>query len=149
MDVDGTMTDGRLYYSSNGEEMKSFHSKDGYAIKKVLPELGIIPVIVTGRQSAIVMRRASELGITEVYQGIEQKLECVEEILRKYNVNHKETAYIGDDYNDLDLIKICGFTACPKDAVDEVKERADIILRRNGGEGAVSEFIDEIKKIKG
>lgn len=141
MDVDGTLTDGKIYMSGQGELMKAFDVKDGYAIRHILPTLGITPVIITGRKSDIVARRAEELAITELYQGVPDKVKILQEVADRYFVKAEEIAYIGDDFNDLPAIRFCGFTACPQDAVDEVKQAVDYVCSRGGGCGAVREFI--------
>ena len=145
MDVDGTLTDGKIYMGENGEVMKAFNVKDGYAIAHMLPEMGIIPVIITGRKSKIVENRAKELGITELYQGVGDKLAQLKKVAEKYNASPKEIAYIGDDLNDLECIEYCGVTACPADAVEEVKRIATYVCKKNGRDGAVREYIDNIK----
>ena len=141
MDVDGTLTDGHIYIGARGELMKAFDVKDGYAIAHLLPAAEIVPVIITGRRSAIVEERAKELSITELHQGVRDKLTCLKAIGEKYGVKPKEIAYIGDDLNDLDCIYFCGVTACPADAVEEVKASVDYVCTHNGGSGAVREFI--------
>ena len=142
MDVDGTLTDGKIYMGENGEVMKAFNVKDGYAIAHMLPEMGIIPVIITGRKSKIVENRAKELGITELFQGVGDKLVQLKIVAEKYNAAPEEIAYIGDDLNDLECIEYCGVTACPADAVEEVMRRVTYVCKVNGGEGTVREFCD-------
>lgn len=140
MDVDGTLTDGKIYIGSQGELMKAFNVKDGYGIVQAR-ENGILPVIITGRKSEIVSQRAKELKITELHQGISHKLDKLKEILEEKSISLEEVAYIGDDVNDLDCIIACGCTACPEDAVDEVKVHVNYVCQKKGGEGAVREFI--------
>ena len=142
MDVDGTLTDGCIYTGSNGEMMKAFDVKDGYAIKHILPKLGIIPAIITGRRSDIVACRARELDIEELYQGVADKSRVLQELAAKYRISLEEVAYIGDDLNDLACMKHCGLTACPQDAVEAVRLCANVVCKRNGGHGAVRELID-------
>lgn len=142
MDVDGTLTDGRILIGMEGEAMKAFHVQDGYGIVHILPKLGITPVIITGRSSEIVTKRAAELGIIQLYQGVAYKLEKLKEIAVQMEVAPEEIAYIGDDLNDLECIHWCGCTACPADAVPQVSNAVDYICRREGGRGAVREFID-------
>lgn len=143
MDVDGTLTDGHIYIGADGEMMKAFHVQDGYAIAHILPEEGITPVIITGRSSKIVERRAAELKITHLHQGVSDKLSKLKEVAAELDVTAAEIAYIGDDLNDLDCIRFCGYTACPADAVAKVHEEVDYVCKRDGGRGAVREFIDE------
>ena len=145
MDVDGTLTDGKIYMAPSGEAMKAFNIKDGYAIAHMLPEMGVVPVIITGRKSLIVENRAKELGIAELHQGVSDKLKKLKEVADKYGVTSDEIAYIGDDLNDLDCMKYCGFSACPADAVEEVKQTAGYTTRAIAGSGAVREFIEFIR----
>lgn len=144
MDVDGTLTDGCIYMGAGGEVMKAFHVQDGYAIANILPEKNIIPVIITGRNSKIVERRAQELKIVHLYQGVSDKLSKLKEVALRLGASPEEIAYIGDDVNDLDCIRWCGCTACPSDAVPDVREAADYICKRSGGRGAVREFIENL-----
>lgn len=141
MDVDGTLTDGKIYIGSEGEIMKAFSVKDGYGIVK-LHSFGIIPSIITGRKSEILRFRAEELRIEEVYQGEEQKINRLKELALKYECNFSEIAYIGDDENDIECMKLCGIKACPSDAVESVRNISDYICTLKGGEGAVREFIE-------
>lgn len=141
MDVDGTLTDGKIYVSNQGEIMKAFHVKDGLGIMKI-HERGIVPVIITGRNSEIVSIRGEELRISEIHQGIEDKLSILKNISLKYGCNFDEVAYIGDDENDLECMNICGIKGCPSDAVNSVKQIADFVCGRSGGNGAVREFIE-------
>lgn len=143
MDVDGTLTDGKIYIGANGEMMKAFNVKDGYGIAH-LREEGIIPVIITGRESKIVSERARELKIVELYQGVPNKLEQLKVILEKFGYAPEEVAYIGDDLNDMQCIEYCGLSACPKDALSAVKEHVDYVSAEIGGNGAVRDFITHI-----
>jgi 3-deoxy-D-manno-octulosonate 8-phosphate phosphatase (KDO 8-P phosphatase) len=148
LDVDGTLTDGKIYIDNNGVETKAFNVKDGMAIAQAIKhDLEI--VIMTGRKSRIVEIRACELGISEIYQGVKDKDEKLLQILERKNINLREVAYIGDDINDLKVMKMVGFSACPKDAVKEVKNEVDYISNYNGGEGAVREILELILKEKG
>lgn len=143
MDVDGTLTDGKIYVSSQGEIMKAFSVKDGLGIAK-LHNKGIIPVIITGRNSEIVEQRAKELNIVEVIQGAHDKTIVLKRISEKYKCDFSQIAYIGDDENDIESMKICGIKGCPADAEKVVKEIADFICNHRGGEGAVREFIEYV-----
>ena len=146
LDVDGTLTDGGIYIGDNGEQFKQFHARDGYGIRHILPELGIIPVIITGRQSKIVENRCKELGISVVVQGVEDKCPAMVEILNDLGISPGEAAYMGDDLNDLECMKNVGIKACPKDAVDEIQNISDYVSSKDAGHGAVRDFIDWIKK---
>lgn len=146
MDVDGTLTDGKIYMGDNGEVMKAFNAKDGYGITQILPRLGIIPVIITGRTSKIVENRAVELKITEVHQGKMDKVSVIESLMEKYGCCRDHLAYIGDDLNDIAGMKCCGLTACPADAHKAIKDEVDLVCEHNGGDGAVRDFIDYIEE---
>lgn len=143
MDVDGTLTDGKIYYGGDGEIFKAFNVRDGYRLIKC-GEYGIVTAIITGRRSAIVEQRAKELRIAEVYQGVSDKLKVLKNLIEKYGIQFEQVAYIGDDVNDIDCMKACGFSACPADAMEEVKECVDYVCKNNGGHGAVREMIDKI-----
>jgi len=146
MDVDGTLTDGKLYMGQEGELFKVFDIKDGYAIKEMLPKYGITPIIITGRTSKIVDNRAKEIGVKLVYQGINDKLVQIKTIANENTVTMEEIAYIGDDLNDLDCIKTCGLGGCPADAVSEIKKNAEYVAEKPGGFGAVRDFVEYIIK---
>jgi len=147
LDVDGVMTDGGIYYSNSGDEFKKFNAHDGYGIAK-LQRAGIKAGIITGRLSKIVERRAEELGITEVYQNFENKIEAYESIKKKFNLADKNIAYIGDDEFDLAELKCVGFSAAPAAALQVVKKQVHHVCKRGGGNGAVREVIDLILKSK-
>ena len=147
MDVDGTLTDGKIYVGAQGEIMKAFNVKDGYGIAQLLPKMSITPVIITGRKSEIVSRRAEELKIKHVYQGVTDKLNKLSDIASEFCVSLENVAYIGDDLNDIDCIEHCGLTACPADSVNEVMRMVDYICPSCGGDGAVREFIEYIAEI--
>lgn len=142
MDVDGTLTDGKIYMGSEGELCKAFNIKDGCGIHDILIPAGIVPVIITGRKSDIVLNRCRELGITEVYQGISDKIG----ILRSVASDLSKVAYIGDDINDLACMcaikEAGGLIGCPADAVAKVSTVADYVAGHKGGDGAVRDFIE-------
>ena len=142
MDVDGTLTDGRIFAGPDGEIFKAFDVKDGYAIKHVLPTVGVVPVVITGRRSTIVEKRCAELDIAELYQGVSDKLDKLREVAAGHGLQPEEIAYIGDDVNDLSCMAYAGLSACPCDAVEAVRKAADYVCVRPGGRSAVREFID-------
>lgn len=144
MDVDGTLTDGGIYLDNNGNELKKFNVKDGYAISTILPQYGIEPIVITGRKSEIVRKRCEELNIKRVVQGSKDKVYDMKIILNELAISMEETVYIGDDMNDIDCMKLVGVCACPNDAVDEIKKICDIVAEKKGGYGAVREIIDKI-----
>ena len=147
MDVDGTLTDGKIYMSDSGEFIKAFNIKDGAGIHDILISSGIIPVVITGRSSDIVNKRCKELGITEVHQGVKNKMEKLISVVKGPTKLHT-VAYIGDDINDLSCMQsvkdVGGVVGCPADAVQKIKDIADFIAPHNGGEGAVRDFIEWI-----
>lgn len=151
LDIDGTMTDGKIYMSSDGEMLKSFSIKDGYGITHILPQLSIKPIVITGRKSKIVENRCSELKITDIYQGCSNKMEVLIKVMADYSVSFNELAYIGDDDNDLDCMtkikKAGGFVGCPFDASPNVVRIADYISDKCGGDGAVRDFIERLQKV--
>ncbi len=142
MDVDGTLTDGKIYMGNSGEVMKAFSVKDGCGIHDILIPSGITPVIITGRKSDIVLNRCNEIGINEVYQGISNKIDKLFTITSDFS----SIAYIGDDINDFScmiLVKEAGgIVGCPKDAVSKVTRIADFVSGYKGGDGAVRNFIE-------
>lgn len=148
LDVDGTLTDGGIYRGNNGEELKRFNVKDGYAIVNV-QKLGIEFGIITGRKSELVEIRSNELKIKYLYQGISEKTVILEEIMQKTGLKKEEIAYMGDDLNDILIMKQSGLTGAPKDAADEVIQIADFVSEKNGGSGAVREFVEYILKKDG
>lgn len=150
MDVDGTLTDGKIYMGTNGEALKAFDIKDGYGIHDILPLQSIVPVIITGRCSTIVENRCKELGITEIHQGIKDKAAELTIFCQQHSIQLSECAYIGDDLNDLPCMQLVkeagGIVGCPVDAVEQVQKIADFKSRFHGGCGAVREYIDWIIK---
>lgn len=146
MDVDGTLTDGKIYIGKDGEIMKSFDVKDGCGIKDILPTIGIIPVIITARESQILTKRCEELFVKEFYQGVQDKFQKLQDICRIHNVSLSEVAYIGDDILDLQcMISVKakgGIVACPADAIKQVLDLADYISSKNGGNGVIRDFIE-------
>lgn len=142
MDVDGTLTDGGIFIGASGEVMKKFYVRDGYAIKHMLPKMRILPIIITGRKSEIVEKRCRELDIVHLCQGSIDKMMDLRKILTQEQIVLEETAYIGDDINDLECLQAVALAGCPGDAVLEVKEIADFIALSPGGHGAVREFIE-------
>lgn len=144
LDVDGCLTDGGITYgNSDTEEFKTFHVKDGFGIVSWM-KLGKKSAIITGRSSRVVERRAKELGITYLYQDVKNKKAVLEDILRQEGLAFENVAAIGDDLNDLALLKEVGLSFCPKDAVPLVQNSVDIILSKEGGKAAVREMIDII-----
>jgi len=140
-DVDGVFSDGRIYLGNQGEELKAFHTKDGFGIKAIL-KLGIDVAVITGRQSNIVDNRMKALGIPYIFQGKEDKLTVYLELLTTLNLSAEEVAYIGDDVVDLAVIQDCGLGIAVNDAHPSVLQHADLITSTKGGFGAVREICD-------
>jgi len=141
-DVDGCLTDGGIMYgNSDAEEFKIFNVKDGFGIVSWM-KLGRKTAIITGRSSSVVTKRAKELGINHLYQDVKHKKAVLDEILKKEGLRLDQVAAIGDDLNDLSLLRSVGLSFCPKDAMPLVQNEVDIILSKEGGRAAVREMID-------
>lgn len=145
LDVDGVMTDGRIIYTDNGEEIKAFNVRDGYGIKLLIRE-GVGVAILTARKSKVVMHRAGDLGINMVYQGVEDKLSAFEQIIKEKGLSSKEVCYMGDDLVDLPVLKRAGLSITVADAHEEVKNSVDYVTKTAGGKGAVREVCELIAK---
>jgi len=145
MDVDGTMTDGKVYYSKNGEELKIFSIRDGMGIE-LLRKAGIEPMIITSETSEIVTARANKLKIQHVIQGSRNKKKDLEDFALSNNYELNSIGYIGDDVNDIQVMKICGVSACPKNSNEFVIEIVNYVCKEKSGNGAVREFIELILK---
>ena len=148
LDVDGCLTDGKIIYTDEGDEIKTFNVKDGFAIVNWMA-LGRQAAIITGRRSRIVERRAKELGIDHFYQGVKDKLAMLQELCDELGMTLDEVAVIGDDLNDYRMLKACGRSFVPADAVHQVTAVADVVLSRKGGDGAVREMIDLLIRQEG
>ena len=148
LDVDGTLTDGHLNIGPDGEVYKAFCSKDGLGMS-LIREAGVTVALVTGRRSRIVENRAAELNIPYVIQNVQDKPTALRKLCSELNISLEETCFIGDDLIDLGAMQICGVSACPSNAIEEVKAEADFVATVPGGEGAVRQFIDYYLKEKG
>lgn len=148
LDVDGVLTDGTLYYGARGEIMKAFSARDGMGIS--LARLGgLQPVIITGRTSTMVAKRAADLKIKYVFQGKENKWQTVRDVCRTLQIDIQELAYMGDDWNDLQVLRNCGFSGAPADACQEVRQAVQWVSSYKGGQGAVREWIEYILRAQG
>ena len=145
MDVDGTLTDGTVFYSAEGEAMKRFSLRDGMGVE-LLRKAGIDAAIITSENSKIVMKRAEKLKIEHVMLGSRNKKQSLLELAGNLRLSTEQIAYIGDDVNDIQPMQTAGYSACPADSADEVKKAADYICRANGGNGAAREFCELILK---
>ena len=142
-DVDGVLTDGALYYTDAGEEFKAFNAQDGHGIK-MLQESGVAIVIITSRKSKLMERRAENLGIQHLYQGVENKLEAMNALLQQLGLTLEQASYMGDDVLDLPLMRCCGYAASVPEAPAIVRQHAHYVTRAGGGRGAVREACELI-----
>jgi YrbI family 3-deoxy-D-manno-octulosonate 8-phosphate phosphatase len=148
-DVDGTLTDGGMYYSEAGEVLKRFDTRDAAGMQ-LLRERGAILALITSEDSLIVTARARKLGISHVYVGVRDKYSRCRQLLEELQVPWEEFAYIGDDLGDLQVLAAAGFSACPADACPDVRKAVEYVCTRSGGHGAVREFCEHIlKEIEG
>lgn len=148
LDVDGVMTDGSIIIGQDGELCKHFDARDGMGISLALRH-GIQVALITGRHSEIVLHRAMELGISSVYENVIYKGKTLEQASKELDVPLAETAFMGDDLNDLPAFGRAAVTFAPADAAPEVRQRAMLVSDRNGGRGAVRDVIERILKAKG
>jgi len=148
LDVDGVLTDGRIHAGPDGDEGRSFHARDGLGVR-LGQRGGLTFGIVSGRSSAAVARRASELDIHEIHQGIVDKNACVDGILERLEVVRDAVCFIGDDLVDIPVMRRVGLAAAPSDAAPEAREAADFVTRAAGGRGAVREVVDLVLQASG
>lgn len=147
-DVDGVLTDGGIIYDDVGHETKRFNVKDGYIVSH-LKKAGILVGIITGRESKIVSHRAAELKLDFCHQGIMDKYSVFEKLIEFHKLKRKHVAYIGDDINDLKVLRNCGLSACPADAISYVKTQVGVVTEARGGEGVAREVSDLILAAQG
>ena len=147
-DCDGVLTDGTVYYSANGEEMKRFNLRDGMGVERLRRLAGVEVGIVTGECSPAVQQRAAKLNIVELHEGVKDKAAALQAILHRRGLRCEQVAYIGDDTNDLGIMGEVGLTACPADALPMVQKIVDVVCGRRGGEGAFREFAELIIEAK-
>ena len=142
-DVDGVLTDGSLTFDENGVEYKTFNAKDGQGIV-MLNKTGFITAIITARKNGTVRHRFQNLGMTKLYEGQKDKLAALDDLCEQFSVDYSEIAYMGDDLTDICVLEKVGLSACPADAVNEVRAVSKMICTKNGGRGAVRELCDLI-----
>lgn len=142
-DIDGVWTDGGMYYTESGDELKKFNTSDSAGVL-FLKSIGVHVGIVTGENSAMVKRRAEKLNISIVELGIKNKLKKVKEICETLQVSMEEVAYIGDDINDMEVLRNVGLSACPSDAPSYIKKEVHWVMEKKGGEGVFREFAEKI-----
>jgi len=142
-DIDGVWTDGGMYYDNNGNEWKKFNTSDSAGVL-FLNYLNIPFGIVTGENTSIVERRAQKLKVKYLFQGVKSKVEVAEMLCEKLNIKMNNIAYIGDDINDISLLKIVGYSACPNNSPEYVKKVVHRVMKKNGGDGAFREFVEQL-----
>ncbi len=142
-DVDGVLTDGSMYYTKNGDYMRRFNTKDGMGVE-LLKNKNIKTIFLSREKSPIVKKRAEKLKVAKSYLGIKDKVLILPQICKEFDVKPSEIAYIGDDVNDLEIMKKIGFSACPKDSVIQIRKIVNYICSSNGGHGAFRELADNI-----
>lgn len=147
-DVDGVLTDGKIIYDETGREIKNFNVKDGQIISH-LKKAGIVTGAISGRESGATTKRCSELKLDFCHQGILDKASAFEKLVKHYNLKAKEVAFIGDDINDLPVLRLVGLSVCPADTFDYIKERVDLVTVAKGGKGVLREVADLILSAKG
>lgn len=143
MDVDGVLTDAGMYYSESGDELKKFNTRDGMGIK-MLQAAGLVTAFITREKTAIVERRGQKLAVSEVHQGVDDKLAVLTTLAQTYGLSLDQVAYIGDDVNDLEALRAVGSSAAPADAMPSILKAVHYICAKKGGEGAVRELADLI-----
>jgi 3-deoxy-D-manno-octulosonate 8-phosphate phosphatase (KDO 8-P phosphatase) len=142
LDIDGVMTDGGMYFTENGDQIKKYNTKDGMAIIHLTKKDFQVAIISSGFKAEMVKARSNMLGIQRCYVGRDRKMDILHGYCTELSIGLEDVAIIGDDINDLEIIKAVGFSACPADAVEVVKTHVDVILNKRGGAGCVREFID-------
>jgi len=148
MDVDGVLTDGGIYYGDSGLEIKRFNVQDGMGIT-LLRKAGIIPFIITARTSEAVKRRGRELGVTEIHQGVKDKLTCLKDLAENHGISFQEIAFVGDDLADLEVLGSIGHSIAVANARNEVKGAATFVTPSRGGMGAVREACEYVIRLNG
>lgn len=147
-DVDGVLTETGIFYNQDGEAFKRFSIRDGMGVERLRNYAGIDTIIITGENSGTVRSRAEKLKISEFYLGVKKKEDLIDIIKKKNGFENENIAYIGDDSNDYEIMKLAGFTATPNDGMNFIKEIADYICENKGGYGAFREFAELILALK-
>ena len=145
-DIDGVWTDGGMYYDQTGNELKKFHTYDSAGVL-FAHKMGIPVGIITSEDTKIVQRRADKLKINYLYQGVKNKLSCVQNLCAELNISMEDVAYIGDDLGDIDVLKHVGISGVPASAPLYVQKLATVALKKKGGEGVFREFVEKILNI--
>ncbi|MGB4775250.1 MAG: HAD-IIIA family hydrolase [Daejeonella sp.] len=146
-DVDGVLTNGLVHVTENGEQLRTFNIKDGYALQLAIKQ-GYQVAIITGGKSNGIALRLKGLGITQAFLGVQNKVEIYQQFLAKQSLNPEQIVYMGDDFPDYEVMKLVGLSVCPADAVPEIKAISQYISPKNGGEGCVRDIIEKVLKIQ-
>ena len=147
-DNDGVLTDTGIYYSEKGEQLKRYSVRDGMGFERLRKISKIYTGIITSENSELIRKRAKKLKVEELYSGIKKKDLVLADILQKHSLRRENIAYIGDDVNDIEILKLVGFSAAPSDALKQVKDIVDYVCENKGGHGAFREFADLIIELK-
>jgi 3-deoxy-D-manno-octulosonate 8-phosphate phosphatase (KDO 8-P phosphatase) len=143
LDVDGVLTDGKVFYTANGEELKAFHTQDGLGLK-LLQKLGVELAVISGRESAPLSKRLDDLGIYHRRLKCKDKVPALKDICDELGITLKDVAFMGDDLIDLEAMEACAYAIAPANAVDSVRVVADLVTKKSGGEGAVREACEHL-----
>lgn len=147
-DVDGVLTNGTVLVTENGEQLRQFNIKDGYALQLAIKK-GYKIVVISGAKSQGVQKRLLGLGISDIYLGVSDKINVFNNYQQEHQLDASQMVYVGDDIPDLQVMRLAGLAVCPKDAVDEIKEISHYISQKNGGEGVARDIIEKVMKIQG
>ncbi|WP_338068008.1 HAD-IIIA family hydrolase [Arcticibacter tournemirensis] len=148
LDIDGVLTDGTVHVTETGEQLRRFHVRDGYAMQRAVKN-GYLICVISGGKSASVVLRLKGLGVTEVYLGVDKKLDVYNEFINQHSLSPEQVLYMGDDIPDIPVMKVAGLPVCPADAVEEVKAVSLYISGKEGGSGCVRDVIEKVLKIQG
>ncbi|MCP4522057.1 MAG: HAD hydrolase family protein [Cytophagales bacterium] len=149
LDVDGVLTDGSVLVLENGEHLRTFNIKDGWAINKAVKTEGLRVIIISAGNGVGMRKRLEKLGIEEINLGVPKKIDTFNEYVEKYQLSMDEIIYMGDDIPDRDILKVVGLSTCPADACDDIKQICDYVSPKGGGKGAVRDIIEKILKLQG
>jgi len=148
LDVDGVLTDGKLLVTEAGEQLRSFFVKDGYAMQ-LAGKMGLSIWVISGGNSSGVQKRLEGLGIKEIHLAVKNKVEVMNQLMDKYQLNYEDLAYVGDDMPDYEVMQLVNLAICPNDAVEDIKSIAHYMSPKNGGEGVVRDVLEKMLKLKG
>ena len=147
-DVDGVLTDGTIQITSDGQMLRTMHTKDGYAMKAAIQQ-GYNICIISGGSNQGVKQRLNALGVTDVYLGVSDKVEQLDEYFDIYNIKSENAIYMGDDIPDIHVMKMVGLPCCPNDAVADIKELSLYVSHKEGGKGCVRDIIEQVMRVQG